>query len=94
MKKAIVDKDKNEKSSTPGIQNFFKSAPKSLIVCKNDKLRDDDHTHDIYVELLKQKLQGKRLFVFSNIKTRNINCSVIKVKRLIMNSKTLSDAQE
>lgn len=68
MKKSKVcathDKKKAENLSTPSIQNFFKSVPKSLEFSTNVKLDEGDDTKAVYIEALKKKLQGKRTFDF------------------------------
>lgn len=62
-KSAAQEKSKNENTTTPSIQNFFKSAPKPFHIGTSDTLKDA--TKAVYVEALKRKLQGKR---FSNLK--------------------------
>lgn len=55
------DKNKKGISSTPKIQHFFKNAPKLSQVGKKVKPKDNDDTKAVYIELLNEKLQGKRL---------------------------------
>lgn len=51
-----------EKTSVPvpGIQTFFKAAPKSFLVDKNkDVVKSNNNPKQFYIDVLKEKLQSK-----------------------------------